>query len=486
MPDFFHPHTALLRPPGGTYRSARANVRTGLVLVLLLLTALYVATSAPRADAAAPATASIVTTQPAATTAAIADVSGVTAATIDAYLGGVRSPMAGQGAAFVTAGAQWSIDPRFLVAISGAESSFGSITCARFNGWGYGCPNHPFTFISWADAINTIAQGLRTNYLDQGRTTVSLVQQKWAPSNAANDPTGLNNYWIANVTKFLVEQGGDPSRISLAPGDTTMASSLALSAGVGTAGVQGDLFGATTAPQTSVNAAGASTTDEPPVAQPDAPARLLVEVTNSGSATWSAANVRLRRVDVDPHLSSPPWGTLVENEVAPGAKATFQVDLAATGTDVGSYNTVWRVEGPTGPFANEITRVVSVQRSGYSAQLVSVVAPTTTIARDAPATVVVRLRNVGTETWTRTGDTAVALGVQASTGPTRFVEGRWSSITVPTSLLERSVAPGETASFAFPLASSAAVTGTSTLTLAAFTANGWVAMAPVSVSITSL
>jgi len=94
MPDFFHPHTALLRPPGGTYRSARANVRTGLVLVLLLLTALYVATSAPRADAAAPATASIVTTQPAATTAAIADVSGVTAATIDAYLGGVRSPMA--------------------------------------------------------------------------------------------------------------------------------------------------------------------------------------------------------------------------------------------------------------------------------------------------------------------------------------------------------------------------------------------------------
>ncbi|MBC7643653.1 MAG: hypothetical protein H7123_00910, partial [Thermoleophilia bacterium] len=330
-------------------------------MLSILLAALFVSVFAPRATAAAGV--SVVTTQPIATaTAGTADVSGVTAATIDAYLGGVRSPMAGQGAAFITAGAQYSIDPRFMVAISGAESSFGSITCARFNGWGYGCPNHPYTFISWADAINTIAEGLRTNYLGEGRTTVALVQQKWAPSNAANDPTGLNNYWVANVTKFLVEQGGDPTRISLAPGDTTMSSALSAATDTGI-GVPGDAFGATITAATAAIAAGASTEETIPVASPDTPARLLVEVTNSGSATWTAANVRLRRVDVDPHLSSPPWGTLVENEVAPGAKATFQVDLASTGTDVGAYSTVWRVEGPTGPFGDEITRAISVQRS---------------------------------------------------------------------------------------------------------------------------
>ncbi|MBC7644031.1 MAG: hypothetical protein H7123_02815, partial [Thermoleophilia bacterium] len=112
--------------------------------------------------------------------------------------------------------------------------------------------------------------------------------------------------------------------------------------------------------------------------------------------------------------------------------------------------------------------------------------PTAAIVRDAPASVLLRLRNVGTETWTRGGESAVALGIQASTGPTRFVEGRWSSITVPTAQLERSVAPGETATFAFPVASSVAVTGTTPLSLDAFTAAGWVAMAPVSVSITSL
>ena len=448
---------------------------TGRLLgALAVLAALLVAIGCPTTSQAAPPAAtldSVVTTTAAATvtpgTAQLADVSSVTAASIDAYLGGVRSPMAGQGAAFITAGAQWKLDPRFVVAIAGAESSFGSITCATFNGWGYGCPSHPYTFTSWAEAINTVSQGLRTNYLDQGRTTVALVQQKWAPSNAENDPTGLNNFWVANVTKFLVEQGGNPTAISLAPGDTTLASAsaggLPFDAGVGAAtGVSGggDAFGATAltaaSPASAAEPAGSSG-DATPVARPDVPARLLVKVTNSGSATWSAANVRLRRVDVDTHLASAPWGTLVEDSVGPGATATFQVDLATTGNDVGTYSTAWRVEGPDGPFGDELTRSIGVDRSGFTAELVSVQAPTAVLDRGAPASVVVRLRNVGTTVWDRTGDAAVALGVQGSTGPTRFVAGRWSSITVPAALLERSVAPGETATFAFPVATGAAV-----------------------------
>ena len=53
-----------------------------------------------------------------------------TAAALDAYLASKGSPMTGQGAAFVASGGQWQVDPRLVVAIAGAESSFGQITCA--------------------------------------------------------------------------------------------------------------------------------------------------------------------------------------------------------------------------------------------------------------------------------------------------------------------------------------------------------------------
>ena len=89
----------------------------------------------------------------------------------------------------------------------GAESSFGQITCAPFNAWGWGCPTSPYDFESWADGIDAVSEGLRTNYLAEGRTTVASIHQKYAPVGAANDPTGLNNNWTINVSRFLVEQG---------------------------------------------------------------------------------------------------------------------------------------------------------------------------------------------------------------------------------------------------------------------------------------
>ena len=122
--------------------------------------------------------------------------------------------MAGAGVFFVASGERWGIDPRFVAAIAGAESNFGAITCAPFNAWGWACPNSPVTFTSWADGIETITRGLRKGYADEGRTSVVLVQQKYAPSGAANDPTGLNNNWVNNVSRFLLELGGNPGQIA--------------------------------------------------------------------------------------------------------------------------------------------------------------------------------------------------------------------------------------------------------------------------------
>ena len=140
------------------------------------------------------------------------------AALIDAYLASKGSPMTGQGAAFMASGMRWQVDPRLLVAIAGAESSFGQVTCGPNNAWGWACPNDPADFATWADGIDTVMSGLRRYYLDEGRTSVSLIQQKYCPVGAANDPTGLNSHWAQNVTKFLLELGGNPAMVGPGPG----------------------------------------------------------------------------------------------------------------------------------------------------------------------------------------------------------------------------------------------------------------------------
>ena len=49
------------------------------------------------------------------------------AQTLDAFLRKRGSPLAGQGATFVSAGKRYGVDPYLMVAIAGAESSFGKV-----------------------------------------------------------------------------------------------------------------------------------------------------------------------------------------------------------------------------------------------------------------------------------------------------------------------------------------------------------------------
>jgi cell wall-associated NlpC family hydrolase len=129
----------------------------------------------------------------------------MTAKQLDVYLRRKGSPLAGQGATFIQAGRRYGVSPALLVAISGAESSFGKISSGAHNpfGWGPG-----IDFPSWAAGIAAVAKGLRSGYLDQGRKTVASIGSKWAPSAATNDPTNLNSNWVQNVNSFLKELGG--------------------------------------------------------------------------------------------------------------------------------------------------------------------------------------------------------------------------------------------------------------------------------------
>ncbi len=148
------------------------------------------------------------------------------AAQIDAFLTAHGSPMAGSGATFVAAGEANGVAPAFLVAIAGAESSFGlylysengdQCTYNAFN-WFYG-PTWPTSdFTSWEHGIERVAAGLAGSlYYGSGLYSVDAIAPKYCPDGTAN--------WVANVKAFMAELGGDPADTRLGAGAATVAPS---------------------------------------------------------------------------------------------------------------------------------------------------------------------------------------------------------------------------------------------------------------------
>lgn len=134
------------------------------------------------------------------------------AAQLDAFLAQHASPMTGTGAVFVAEGEEHGVDPVFLVAIAGAETSFGQMLYAEngdqctynaFN-WFYG-PTWPTSdFTSWDEAIAAVAEGLSGPiYYGAGLYSVDAIAPIYCPDGTAE--------WIANVTAFMTELGGNPA-----------------------------------------------------------------------------------------------------------------------------------------------------------------------------------------------------------------------------------------------------------------------------------
>ncbi|MCU0307541.1 MAG: hypothetical protein MUE51_07170 [Thermoleophilia bacterium] len=133
------------------------------------------------------------------------------AAGIDAILGEVGSPLAGEGATFVREARGAGLDPRFLVAVAAHETLLETYPPARAirNPFGLG-PG--WRFDSEAEAIATAASTLRRLYLSENRVTIPDIGSKWAPLGADNDPGSLNQHWPNGVSAYFRALGGDPSR----------------------------------------------------------------------------------------------------------------------------------------------------------------------------------------------------------------------------------------------------------------------------------
>ena len=137
---------------------------------------------------------------------------------IDTYLEGKGSPIAGNGPVFFSSGMQWDVDPRLIVSIAGAESSFGTqwVNCpaSGFNAWswfytvGKPCSASPFT--SFAQGIMTVTKFIRLRYLDNDQTTIQAIQSRPGHQYCFS---GCGS-WVANVTNFYTAQGGNTADLT--------------------------------------------------------------------------------------------------------------------------------------------------------------------------------------------------------------------------------------------------------------------------------
>jgi len=93
---------------------------------------------------------------------------------IEEILSDYHSPLVQEIEAFIKSCRKYNLNCYLLPAIAGLESTFGQFIYPQsYNpfGWGGGY----IIFNNWAEAIDTVAQGLRKNYLDKGAQTIDEI-----------------------------------------------------------------------------------------------------------------------------------------------------------------------------------------------------------------------------------------------------------------------------------------------------------------------
>ena len=97
---------------------------------------------------------------------------------------------------------KYALDYRLLVAIARQESGLcRSIPDNSFNCWGYGIYGDRVTrFDSYPQALNTVAKGLKINYIDKGLITPEQIMAKYTPPSI--DKGGP---WAKAINQFFIE-----------------------------------------------------------------------------------------------------------------------------------------------------------------------------------------------------------------------------------------------------------------------------------------
>jgi len=133
------------------------------------------------------------------------------------------SPLAGQGATLETYGQVYAVDPRLIVAIAAAETSYATGNChstpvvTTHNAWNWfwceasdACGKDvcvSSTFDTWESGIQTVSLYIHKNYISKGYTNVELIASKYCTVGCEN--------WVPNVTNSMREMNGNPENLTL-------------------------------------------------------------------------------------------------------------------------------------------------------------------------------------------------------------------------------------------------------------------------------
>ncbi len=115
------------------------------------------------------------------------------------YLAYYHSPLEPYADYIFAVSEKYGLDYRLLVAIAQQESNLGKkIPLGSYNAWGWGIHSRgTLGFSGWEEAIETVARGLREDYLNQGLVTPEEMMSKYTPLS--------NGSWAAGVNQFMAE-----------------------------------------------------------------------------------------------------------------------------------------------------------------------------------------------------------------------------------------------------------------------------------------
>ena len=131
------------------------------------------------------------------------------------FLGQYNSPLVPFASDFVEIADKYDLDWKLVAAISGVESTFGKqVPYSSFNGWGWGIyGDNMIRFSSWTQGIETVSEGLRTNYINKwGAQDVYEIGRFYAAS-----PTWAQrvSYFMRKISEFKEQKLAVSLSISL-------------------------------------------------------------------------------------------------------------------------------------------------------------------------------------------------------------------------------------------------------------------------------
>lgn len=120
-------------------------------------------------------------------------------AIIKQYLESYNSPLAPHAEFIVSTADKYGLDYRLTTAIAQQESNLCRfIPSGSHNCWGWGIHSQgSLGFSSYEEGIETVSQGLKENYIDQGYVTPEEIMKKYTPLSPGT--------WAIGVNKFLSE-----------------------------------------------------------------------------------------------------------------------------------------------------------------------------------------------------------------------------------------------------------------------------------------